>query len=87
MEVRSVLLLGGRLVPAPPPSFSPFHTLKIRPLTIYRALEEHCHNSKNTTFQERETTTGQGDAFASKEQRDFFPLADILENRRVTLFH
>jgi hypothetical protein len=30
-------------------------------------LEEHCHNSKNTTFQEGEKTTGQGDAVASKE--------------------
>jgi hypothetical protein len=31
-------------------------------------LEEHCHNSKNTTFQERGKTTGWGDAIASKEQ-------------------
>jgi hypothetical protein len=43
-------------------------------------LEEHCHNSKNTTFQERGTTTGRGDAIASKEQRHFSPLAAILEN-------
>jgi hypothetical protein len=50
-------------------------------------LQEHCHNSKNTTFQERGKTTGQGDAIASKEQRRFSPLAAILENRRVTLFH
>jgi hypothetical protein len=49
-------------------------------------LEEHCHKSKNTTFQERGKTTGRGDAVASKE-RHFSPLAAILENRRVTLFH
>jgi hypothetical protein len=35
-------------------------------------LEEHCHNSKNTTFQERGKTTGQDDAIASKE-RHFSP--------------
>jgi hypothetical protein len=51
------------------------------------SLEENCHNSKNTTFQERGKTTGRGDAIALKEQRHFSPLADILENRRVTLFH
>jgi hypothetical protein len=50
-------------------------------------LEENCHNSKNTTFKERGKTTGWGDAIASKEQRHFSPLAAILENRRVTLFH
>jgi hypothetical protein len=49
-------------------------------------LEEHCHNSKNTTFQERRKTTGQGDAIASKE-RHFSPLMAILENRHVMLFH
>jgi hypothetical protein len=48
---------------------------------------EHCHNSKHTTFQERVKTTGRGDAIASKDQRHFSPLAAILENRRVTLFH
>jgi hypothetical protein len=42
---------------------------------------------KNTTFQDRGETTGQGDVVASKEQRHFSPLAAILENRRVTLFH
>jgi hypothetical protein len=31
-------------------------------------LEEHCHNQKNTTFQERGKSTGQGEAIASKEQ-------------------
>jgi hypothetical protein len=31
-------------------------------------LEEHCHNSKNTTFQKRGKTTGRGDAVTSKEQ-------------------
>jgi hypothetical protein len=31
-------------------------------------LEEHCHNSKNTAFQQRGKTTGRGDAIASKEQ-------------------
>jgi hypothetical protein len=50
-------------------------------------LEEHCHNPKNTTFQEKGKTIGRGDAIASKEQRHFSPLAYILENRRVTLFH
>jgi hypothetical protein len=50
-------------------------------------LEEHCHNSKNTTFQERGKTTGRGDAVASKERRHFSPLTAILENRLVTLFH
>jgi hypothetical protein len=49
-------------------------------------LEEHCHSPKNTTFQERGETTGQGDAVASKEQRQFSPLEVILENRLVTLF-
>jgi hypothetical protein len=49
--------------------------------------EERCHNTKNTTFQERGKTTGRGDAIASKEQRHFSPLAAILENRLVTLFH
>jgi hypothetical protein len=29
-------------------------------------VEEHCHNSKNTTFQERGKTTGGGDAITSK---------------------
>jgi hypothetical protein len=38
---------------------------------------EHCHNLKNTTFQERGKTTGQGDAIAPKEQQ-FSPLAAIL---------
>jgi hypothetical protein len=52
-----------------------------------RPLEEHCHKSKNKTFQERGIPTGWGDAIASKEQRHFCPLAAILENRRVTLFH
>jgi hypothetical protein len=41
-------------------------------------IEEHCHNSKNTAFQERGKTTGMGDAIASKEQRHFSPLAAIL---------
>jgi hypothetical protein len=45
-------------------------------------LEEHCHNSKNTAFQERGKIT----AFASKE-RHFFPLVAILENRCVMLYH
>jgi hypothetical protein len=49
-------------------------------------LEEHWHNSKNTTFQERGIITGRGDAIASKE-RHFSPLAAILQNRHVTLFH
>jgi hypothetical protein len=49
-------------------------------------LEENCQNLKNTTFQETGKTTGRGDAIASKE-RHFSPLAAILENRRVTLFH
>jgi hypothetical protein len=50
-------------------------------------LEEHFHNSKNTTFQERGKTTRLGDAIASKEQQHFFPLATVLENRSVMLFH
>jgi hypothetical protein len=55
-------------------------------LTLYIVpLEEHCRNSKNTNFQERGKTTGRGDAIASKEQRHFYPLAAILENRPVTL--
>jgi hypothetical protein len=41
---------------------------------------------KNTTFQERGKITGQGEAIVSKE-RHFAPLAALLENRRVTLFH
>jgi hypothetical protein len=41
---------------------------------------------KNTTFQEKGKTTGQGNAISSKE-RHFSPLAVILENRSVTLFH
>jgi hypothetical protein len=49
-------------------------------------LAEHCRNLKNTTFQERGKTTGWGDAIASKE-RHFSPLAAILEDRHVTLFH
>jgi hypothetical protein len=53
----------------------------------FAPLEEHCNNSKNATFQERGKTTGQGDATASKEQGHFSPLAAILENRRVMLFH
>jgi hypothetical protein len=32
------------------------------------SLEEHCHNSKNTAFQERGKNTGWGDAIISKEQ-------------------
>jgi hypothetical protein len=31
-------------------------------------LEEHYHNLRYTTFQERGKTTGQGNAIASKEQ-------------------
>jgi hypothetical protein len=50
-------------------------------------LENHCHNSKNTTFQERGKTAGRGDAVTSKEWRHFSPLTAILENRRVTLFY
>jgi hypothetical protein len=38
---------------------------------------EHCRNSKNTTFQERGKTTGQGDAITSKEQH-LSPLVAIL---------
>jgi hypothetical protein len=49
-------------------------------------IEEHYHNSKNTTFQERGKTTGQDDAITSKE-RHFSPVVVILESRRVTLFH
>jgi hypothetical protein len=49
--------------------------------------EEHCHNSKNTTFQERGKITVWDNAIASKEQWHFSPLVAILENRRVTLFH
>jgi hypothetical protein len=52
----------------------------------FAPLGEHCHNSKNTTFQDSGKTTGRGDAIASKE-RHFSPLAAILENKRVTLFH
>jgi hypothetical protein len=48
--------------------------------------EEHCHNSKNTTFQERGKTTGRDNATASKE-RYFLPLMTTLENRCVTPFH
>jgi hypothetical protein len=48
-------------------------------------LQEYCHNSENTTFQERGKPTGLVDAIASNE-RHFSPLAAILENRRVTLF-
>jgi hypothetical protein len=48
---------------------------------------EHCHNLKNTTFQERGKTTGHGDAIASTEWQHFSPLVTILENRHVTLFH
>jgi hypothetical protein len=55
--------------------------------TCFAPLEEHCHNSKNTTFHERGKTIGRGDAIASKEQQHFSPLVAILENRRVTLFH
>jgi hypothetical protein len=52
----------------------------------YTPLEELCHNSKNTSFQEREKTTGTGNAIASKELH--FSLAAILEKtRRLTLFH
>jgi hypothetical protein len=50
-------------------------------------LEEQCHSLKNTTFQESGKTTDRGDAIATKEKRHFSPLAAILENRRVTLFH
>jgi hypothetical protein len=50
-------------------------------------VEEHCHNSKNTAFQDIGKTAGWGEAIASKEQRQFSPLAAILESRRVTIFH
>jgi hypothetical protein len=49
-------------------------------------LAEHCHNSKNTTFQKRVKTTGRDNTIASKEQH-FSPLATILRNRRVKLFY
>jgi hypothetical protein len=49
-------------------------------------IEEMCHNSKSTTFQEKRKTTGWGDAIASKECH-FSPLTASLESRRVTLFH
>jgi hypothetical protein len=45
------------------------------PLSHFAPIEEHCHNSKNTTFQEKGKTTGQGDAIASKEQQYFSLLA------------
>jgi hypothetical protein len=48
--------------------------------------EEHGHNLKNTTFQEWRKITGRVDAVTPKECR-FSPLATILDNRRVTLFH
>jgi hypothetical protein len=44
-------------------------------------------SKKNTTFQETGKTTGWGDAVTSKEQQNFSPLVDILENRYVTPFH
>jgi hypothetical protein len=70
--MQDVVLLSNKSYPRP------FH---IAP------LEEHCHSSKNTTFQERGNTTGRGDAIASKEHQHFSPLVAILENRHVTLFH
>jgi hypothetical protein len=60
--------------------------ISIPPPHISHPLEEHCNNSKNTTFQERGITIGQGDAITSKEQH-FSPLMAILENRCVTVFH
>jgi hypothetical protein len=54
-------------------------------LTIYRT-RKHCHNSKNTTFQETGKTIGRGNKIASKE-RHFSPLAATLKNRPVTLLH
>jgi hypothetical protein len=64
------------------------HIRKLRQVLIQHVapLEEHCHKSKNTTFQEKGKTTGQGDAIPSKERRHFSPLTAILENRSVTLF-
>jgi hypothetical protein len=41
---------------------------------------------KNTTFHERGKATEWGDAIPSKEQH-IFPLAAILENRRLALFN
>jgi hypothetical protein len=41
---------------------------------------------RRTLSLERGKTTGRGDAIASKE-RHFSPLAAILYNRHVTLFH
>jgi hypothetical protein len=38
-------------------------------------------------FSGQRVTIGRGDAIASEEQRHFSPLAVVLENRRVTLFH
>jgi hypothetical protein len=53
-----------------------------RHIDLHIALpEEHFHNSKNTTFQQRGKTTGRGDAIASKEQRHFSPLVAILEKK------
>jgi hypothetical protein len=66
---------------------------KLEGCSYIAPLEEHCHNSKNTTFQERERerererNTGRGDAIGSKELRYFSPLAAILEKRRVGPFH
>jgi hypothetical protein len=48
--------------------------VRIRSISdTFPPLEEGYHNSKNTTFQERVKSTGQGDAVESKEQRRFSP--------------
>jgi hypothetical protein len=63
------------------------HDERVRVQQHIAPLDEHCHNSKNTNFQERGKTTGGGEATTPKKQRHFSPLAAILENRCMTLFH
>jgi hypothetical protein len=54
--------------------------------TLYLTPRRTLSQLKKYNFQDRGKTTGRCDAIAPKEQRHFSPLADILENRHVTLF-
>jgi hypothetical protein len=61
----------------------------IDPATFWFVAQclNHCATVCLTTFQEKGKTTGRGDTIASQEQWHFSPVAAILENRCVTLFH
>jgi hypothetical protein len=65
------------------------HIRNLRQVLIQHVAppEEHCHNSKNTTFQERGKTTGRGDAIVIKRTTTLLPSHGHFRKKCVMLFH